>query len=419
MDVILVSTSEIEGGAARAASRLHKGLLAAGIHSTMMVQNSQGDGPNVVSPQSKLSKGMSSLRPTLEMLPLYLVGKTSSQFSTAWFPDRQADRLRSLAGDLINLQWINKGFIRLESLKKIPKPLVWTLYDMWAFTGGCHYAYECEGYVARCGQCPQLNSHKELDLSRWVWTRKQRAWGRVEMALVCPSKWMADCASRSSLFAGRRIEVIANGLDIQRFRPIQREEARNWLGLPVDKKLILFSAVKGVENPQKGYPFFHRAMQDLAAIGWQEQVEVLVLGSSEPVKPAELPVPVHYLGHLKDELSLALVYGAADVFVAPSLQDNLPNTVMEALACGTPCVAFNTGGIPEMVDNQVSGYLAIPKDAQDLAQGIDWVLRDPERWRSLGQQARLKAERDFDGVIQAKKYASFYTELLESSPAVN
>jgi glycosyltransferase involved in cell wall biosynthesis len=379
----------------------------------MRVQKKLSSDPHVLSPRGKLSAGWSSLRPTLDMLPLYLAGAADRQFSPAWLGGRQTGIVGETHFDVLHLHWIQKGFVRIESLRRMSFPIVWTLHDMWPFTGGCHYDNGCGRYAERCGACPVLSSSRQNDLSRRVWKRKERAWKELEFVVVCPSRWMASRAQQSSLFAHRRIEVIHNGLDLQRFRLLEQRQAREWLGLPFDKRLVLFSAVKARENIYKGYQSFRKAMQVLSERGWGERLEVVVLGSSGPDGDDDMPLPVHYLGHFHDEVSLALAHAAVDVFVLSSLQDNLPNTLLESLACGTPCVAFDVGGVSDAVVHQATGFLAKTGDVEGLASGVEWVLGDTQRWLALCQASRKKAEIDFDQLIQARRHLSLYEALVK------
>jgi glycosyltransferase involved in cell wall biosynthesis len=415
LKVCLLSTSDIEGGAARAAYRLHQGLRDAGLESTMLVQTQSSDNPYIDAPTKKLEKGIGSLRPTFDRLPMYLTGQGNSSLSPAWLPDQKAAYINRHEYDLVHLHWINKGFLRLETLSNLKRPLVWTLHDMWPFTGGCHYNFGCERYRVQCGLCPQLTKRSEFDLSHQIWERKQKAWQHTELTVICPSDWMAECAMRSSLFSGRRIEVIANGLDTQQFKPFDRQFTRDKLRLPQDKHLILFSATKAIQNPFKGFNLLQECTFSLAKMGWKEKATVMVLGASQGPNTMELGLPTVYLGILQDEISLSLVYAAADVFVAPSLQDNLPNTVMESLACGTPCAAFDIGGIPDMVTHQINGYLAKPGDPSDLAFGIDWILRDKNRWQHLANEARSISLEKFNIKTQVQKYLDIYQDVIDKN----
>ncbi|MFM6224340.1 MAG: glycosyltransferase family 4 protein, partial [Dolichospermum sp.] len=413
MKPLLISASDINGGAARAACRLHQGLQNIGVDSQMLVQNKQSDDYTVISPASKLGKGIGKLKPILDSLPLQLYPQRDrSTYSVQWLPDNLAAQVAQINPDVINLHWINGGYLKIETIAKFKKPIVWTLHDMWAFTGGCHYNGDCVNYTNSCGACPQLHSNKEKDLSRWIWQRKANAWKNLNLTIVTPSHWLDKCAASSSLLKNVRIEVIPNGLDTQQYKPIQKSVARNILGLPEDKQLVLFGAMIATSDPRKGFNFLQSALQNLTQSGWGEQVELVVFGSSQPKNPTELGFKSHYLGRLNDDISLSLVYAAADVFLAPSVQDNLPNTVMESLACGTPCVAFDIGGMSDMIEHQQNGYLAKPFDVDDLARGIAWVLEDKPRWVALSQCGREKVENDFTVKAQAEKYISLYQSLI-------
>jgi len=413
MNVLLLNTSDITGGAARAAYRLHQGLQSIGINSQMLVQDKSSNDKTVAAPKTNLSESIAKTRITFDALPLKLYPqRRDAIFSPQWLPDTVIHRVTQLNPDVINLHWINSGYLQIETVAKLKRPIVWTLHDMWAFTGGCHYSQDCDRYTASCGTCPQLHSSKDWDLSRWVWQRKAKAWINLNSTVVAPSSWLAKCASSSSLFKDLRVEVIPNGIDTERYRPINRQVARELLHLPQDKHLILFGAVKATSDQRKGFHLLQPALQDLSKSGWQDELELVIFGASQPVNPPNFGFKVHYLGTLSEDLSLALVYSAANVFVLPSTQENLANTVMEALACGTPCVAFNIGGMPDMIEHQKNGYLAQPYKIEDLAQGITWVLKSEERNQNLSHRAREKAEQEFSLEIQARRYLSLFTKIV-------
>jgi len=361
MKVCLLSNSDGQGGAFIAAHRLHKGLHRISVAATMLVNDKTTDDYTVLSPASKLMKGWTKLIPAVDHLPLSLYSQRErTPYSIQWLPDRLVSRVAQISPDIINLHWINAGFLQIETLAKFKQPLVWTAHDMWPFTG-----------------------------SRWVWWRKAKAWKNLNLTIVTPSQWLADCARNSSLFQDLRIEVIANGLDIQKYKPIEKNTARHLLGLPQDKQLILFGAMTATSDNRKGFHLLLPAIKKLSQGEiWQHKLELVVFGASEPINPPDFGLKTHYLGRLNDDISLALVYAAADIFVAPSIEDNLPNTVMEALACATPSVAFKIGGMPDMIEHQENGYLAKPFEVEDLARGINWVLEDTERYNQLCIRAR-------------------------------
>ncbi|MBD1940415.1 glycosyltransferase family 4 protein [Microcoleus sp. FACHB-68] len=413
MKPLLLSIYDISGGAARAAYRLHGGLQHIGVNSQMLVQAKQSEDETVIAPQTKMGMGFAMLRPTLDLLPLALYSKRErTPYFPQWLPDTITTKVSQLNPDVINLHWVCGGFVQIETLAKLGKPIVWTLHDMWPFTGGCHYTQECARYTDSCGACPQLGSHKDKDLSRWVWQRKAKAWKDLNLTIITPSHWLAKCAASSSLFENQRVEVIPNGLDSRQYKPIDRRLARERLNLPQDKLLILFGSLRATSEHRKGFHLLQPALKSLSKSGWHEKLELVVFGASQPTHPPDLGLKSHYLGRLSDDISLALVYAAADVFVAPSVQDNLPNTVMEALACGTPCVAFKIGGMPDMIEHQENGYLASPFEVEDFAKGIVWVLEDKERWLRLCQRAREKAEQEFTQQLQASRYLAVFAEII-------
>ena len=406
MKILHLSTSDIDGGAARAAYRLHKGLSEAGISSHMLVRDSQKRAPSVVKDTSAITK----LGPILNRLPLRKYPQRDSvMFSSQWFIDSLTRSISAVDPDIVHLHWVCNGFLQIETLKKIGRPIVWTLHDMWPFTGGCHYTQGCDRYKHQCGNCPILRSQKQKDLSADILKRKAKAWKDLKLTVITPSRWLADCANESALFKHQRVEVIANSIDTKLFRPGLKQEARKILNLPPDKKLLLFVAGSTTGDPRKGFKYLVDALNQLQRRG-DRTFELAILGEEAPVDPPRWPFKTHYLGRFSDEVSLALVYNAADVFIAPSVQDNLPNTVVEALACGTPCIAFKIGGMPDMIDHQQNGYLASPFDTADLGKGIEWVLKDGNQ-TDLSASARQKAEAEFSMKQQQQKILALYKNL--------
>ncbi|MCL1469350.1 glycosyltransferase family 4 protein [Argonema antarcticum] len=412
MKPLLLCKSDIQGGACRSAYRLHQGLQTIGVPSQMLVQDKVSDNSGVIGAKSPIIQKLANFRESLDFLPLkFYKQRQNTTFWPALVPDTIGSKVAKVNPDVVNLHWICRGYLQLETIAKFNKPLVWTLHDMWAFTGGCHYSEDCDRYTQSCGNCPQLQSNNKWDLSSWIWQRKSKSWQRLNLTVVTPSQWLAKCAKASSLFKDIRIEVIPYGLDLQRYKPVDKETARELLNLPQDKQLILFGSMK-TSDRRKGFHLLEPALQQLSKSGWHDRAELVVFGSSGPSSATDLGFRSHYLGRLGDDIALALVYSAADVFIAPSIQDNLPNTVLEALACGTPCVAFNIGGMPDAIEHQQNGYLAQPYKIEDLAQGIDWVLENKERHQKLSSSARQKAEQEYPLELQAQRYLSIFTEIL-------
>lgn len=411
MKISIVSTSDGRGGGYAAAYRLHQGLKLIGLDSQMIVQNKISDDYTVLGANNKLAKSWAKIAPTVNTLPRFFYPqRQQTPFGVQLFPNNIHQKINALKPDIVNLHWICGGFIPIQSLSKINAPLVWSLHDMWAFTGGCHYAGDCQKYLKSCGSCPQLGSKSNGDLSRRIWLQKQHSWKNISITIVALSNWLADCAKNSSLFHDLPIQVIPNGLDIQLYKPIEKNLARNLLNLPQDKQLLLFGAMNATSDKRKGFQFLFPALEKLNQTQ-KDNIELVVFGASQPVNPPNLGFKVNYLGRLNDNISMVLAYSASDVFVAPSLEDNLPNTVMESIACGNPCVAFNIGGMPDMIEHLQNGYLAQPFEVNDLAKGINWVLEDQERYRKLCDRSREKALNEFSLELQAQRYFYLYQKV--------
>ncbi|NEQ47618.1 MAG: glycosyltransferase [Leptolyngbya sp. SIOISBB] len=417
MRVVHLSHADCTGGAAIAAYRLHVALQREQVDSHMLVQDMRNDNSTVHTFTSKRERMLAKLRPSLDKLPLGLYRKRRrTTFSCDWLPSHIPQDICKYRPDILNLHWIGAGYLRLESLSNLRFPQVWTLHDMWAFTGGCHYDDGCDGYRKSCGRCPQLGSNHYWDLSRWIWYRKSRTYRQLPLTIVCPSNWLAQCAKSSSLFNSLDIRIIPNGVDCQQYRPIDQHLARQLLGLSADKQLILFGAMSATSDYRKGFHLLEPALRRLQIDSWENRVEILIFGASKSETPIDLKLPIRYLGCMYDDLSLSLTYSAADVFVIPSMQDNFPNTALEAISCGIPCVAFNIGGLSDIITHQLNGYLAEPFSSADLANGISWVLQNTERYRQLSANARVTAEKKFTLAKQARSYQTLYEEVLKYAP---
>jgi glycosyltransferase involved in cell wall biosynthesis len=413
MKILFLNNADVEGGSGRAATRLLKALRDAAIDASLLVQRKFTDSPRITGPASPFDKAVGFARPSIEQLIFGIAPrKTNGPFSPSFLPDRLPGKVAEIAPDIIHLHWV-ANMMRLETLRRFKTPLVWTLHDSWPFTGGCYVPFDCSRYRESCGRCPVLGSAKENDLSHRVWRRKERAWQGLDLTLVAPSRWMAECARASSLFHASRIEVIPNAIDTERFKPLDKRTAREFLGLPQDRRLILFGAKLATSDRNKGFHLLREALQELAEATEKESVELVIFGSSEPEQSPELGFKAHYLGWLGDDISLALLYAAADVFVFPSIQESLGYTVMEAMACGTPCVAFHQGGVTDLIDHRQNGYLAKPFETADLARGIAWILADAQRREDLACQGRQKMLREFALEKVAARHVALYREILQ------
>lgn len=392
MKSLCVSHSDINGGAARAAYRIHYALRDSGMDSQMLVNVRASGDWTVQGPSSKLSMVIGRLRPQL-VIPFLKLLRTGNPIihSPAILPSHLSERINASDADLVHLHWVQGEMLSITDIARIRKPIVWTLHDMWAFCGAEHYTTY---HRWRDGYRPDNRPDYEsgFDLNRTIWQRKRKHWRRP-LQIVCPSHWLADCVHASALMADWPVAVVPNPIDTDRWQPIDQRLARHLLGLPQDCPLLLFGAMGGGNDPRKGMDLLLSAFNQPCIEGNLHDLQLVVFGQRASQSPPQLGFPVHYTGHLHDDLSLRVLYSAADVFVIPSRQDNLPNTGLEAHACGTPVVAFNTGGLPDIIDDRVTGVLAEPFEPASLAAAISWVLENSTRRHALRTAARERAER--------------------------
>jgi len=412
--VVHLAQSDREGGANRAAFRLHQALRAAGVESVFHPGRKLGDDPSVIPAWPRLAGRLTSeFVARLNALALRAYpSRRSGAFSPVRLSYGEPHRDLIAAADVVCLHWIAGAFLKPAALARIGQPLVWRLSDLWPFTGGCHYPAKCRGFAEQCGRCPALGSQSDFDLSRLDFVARRRAYANLDLTIVAPSRWIADQARGSSLFGGRRIEHIATGVDLTLYRPHDWAQARNTLSLPLDRRIVLFGALAATEDRRKGYHHMNAALHLLAASGKADDVMLVVFGGGRGAEKAEhLPLPALHVGPIANEDHLSMLYAAADVFIAPFEEDNLPNVVLEALACGTPVAAFRTGGIPDSIDHGENGYLAPVGAADELARGILWAIEDADRQARLRHSARAVAQARFDLASCARRYRDLFTDI--------
>lgn len=336
--------------------------------------------------------------------------KSNHLFSNARFPFSSIpEMIREINPDIVHLHWITGGMMSVEDIGRIRKPIIWSLHDMWPFTGGCHYDNYCAQYKQNCGACPILNSNRNKDLSYFNINRRLKTLSKVDnLTIVGLSKWLADCASSSRVFSNRTVVNLPNPIDTKIYSKVEKVQARRILGLSENKKIVLFGGYNAVANPLKGYQELMAALKLIET----EDFEIIVFGSPKMDTLIETKLPVHFLGSFSDDIALKIIYNSADVIIQPSKQENLSNIIMESLACGTPVVAFNIGGNPDLIEHKINGYLAAPFEPRDLARGIDWVLNH-QNPNNISESALDKVKLTFEMNLVAQKYIALYKSVLK------
>ena len=413
MRVLIVNTSEKTGGAAVAANRLMEALINNGVKAKMLVRDKQTDCLTVVSAGDGWPQRWHFLWERWRIFMAMHFSKTHLFEADIANVGTDITTLPEFKeADIIHLHWINQGFLSLNGIQKIlssGKPVVWTMHDIWPATAICHYARGCCRYQNKCESCPLLPRRSVSDLSAVVWRRKNEILRKYHISFVACSRWLEGEAKKSALLKGQRVTNIPNPINSHVFCPSDKQQAREALGLPLDKQVILFVSQR-VTDKRKGLDYLVEAMNRMAVqdSSLKDNTAIAVLGGHSEEVADLLPLPVFPLGYVSDESKIVKVYNAADVFVLPSLEDNLPNTIMEAMACGVPCVGFNIGGIPEMIGHLKSGYVAKAADADDLARGIKWVL--DFKGEELSKEARRKVLNSYSQQSVAIKYIELYQE---------
>ena len=412
MRVLIVNTSERTGGAAVAANRLMKALNNNGVKAKMLVRDKESDTLTVVGlPRTGLSRWHFLWERFVIFCRLHFSREHLFDIDIA-NAGSDITRLREFQeADIIHLHWINQGMLSLSGIRKIlesGKPVIWTMHDIWPATAICHVTLNCRYFTTQCSQCRLLpGGGSDSDLSVSIWRKKQRILQEGNIYFVACSRWLESEAKKSALLKGQKITSVPNPIDTHIYRRGNKEEARQRLGLPIDRKLILFASQR-VTNDYKGMNYLIEACRLLADI---PHLGVLILGGHAEDVVEQLPLEAYPLGYVNDEQRIVDVYHAADVFVLPSLSENLPNTIMEAMACGVPCVGFRVGGIPEEIDHRRNGYVAEYRNAEDLARGIRWILTEAD-YEGLCQNAVHKVAQNYSQQSVAMKYLDVYHQAM-------
>ena len=416
MRVLIINTSERIGGAAIAANRLMDALKNNGIKAKMLVRDKQTEQISVVGLKKSWWRVWQFI---WERVIIWKANKFKKHNLFEVDIANTGTDITSLPefkqADVIHLHWINQGMLALTDIRRIidsGKPIVWTMHDMWPCTGICHHARQCDKYQQECKNCPYLlNGGSPKDLSNKVFQQKKDLYKNSSIVFVTCSQWLKGQAEKSALLDKHTVINIPNPININLFKPRNKQEARTRCNFPADKRIILFGAAKPTDK-RKGVDYFIESCNLLVQKHpeLKDRIGIAIYGKqSEQIVPL-LPFETYDLKYISSEKELVNVYNAIDLYAIPSLEENLPNTIMEAMACGVPCVGFNVGGIPEMIDHLHNGYVAEYKSAEDFANGIYWTLTEGE-YDMLSEEASRKVTACYSEGTIAKKYIEVYNKI--------
>ncbi len=433
MNSIHISYSDGIGGASRAAYRIFSAIEKESFnqgYSSIFKVYKKVTGDYRVIDNNNEWKYWKKIQPLLSRIP-YQSFKTTNNtaHSTALIPNNFYSKLRDLNKsskvDLCHLHWIGDSTLTIEEIGKIDIPVVWSLHDQWPFCGAEHYCFPPKDTMAESDDIRYINGYQKesrnigeggFDLNRWTWLRKLRAW-KKPLNIVCSSSWLYDCAKNSFLMRDWPIYKIPYPIDLEKWKPVDKRLARDLLNLSNkdnDIPIILFGAVGGTIDPRKGADLLFEAflyLKNNSENNIFKNMQLIIFGEYEPINPPKIGYPIKYVGKLNDDISLRLLYSAADLMVVPSRQEAFGQTASEAHACGTPVASFEIGGLKDIVDHKKTGYLAKPFSSKSLAMGIKYILESSKKNNTLGSNAREKALRLWDKQKIASSYIQIYRNL--------
>jgi glycosyltransferase involved in cell wall biosynthesis len=420
LKILHLTLSDSDGGAARAAYRIHKGLCSKNIDSRMLALYKKTNDNTVFEAYEMNRKSNFLKRYNIVSKIANKINKIYLKMMMAKYPNREelnfyafgksqvGDSLKIIESDILHLHWIN-SFVNFNEKHLKEKPVVWTLHDCNPFTGLCHSFVECENYKTQCGYCPILKSSDSKDISTINFFKKQKRYNRLNLHIVCPSNWMAEKVRESVLLANFEVSIIHHGLNTSVFSPVEKKKAKEVLKLSVNKKVVLYGAINAKFDKIKGYRFLDKALIRLKEKYGKDDIQIVIFGAAEGENMSDFETI--YLGRIYDDRFLSVIYSSADVMVVPSVQESFGQTASEALACGTPVTAFATSGLLDIVDHKSNGYLARPFESEDLAIGISWCLENNTN-EKLSINAREKVLNNFTIDLMTEKYLSLYKSIL-------
>jgi glycosyltransferase involved in cell wall biosynthesis len=390
--------------------RLHSSLINEGVNSKILTLTSDIHDTQVIKMEKVSDIVFAKIGNKIDKLSLNKYKYRSSPFSSSLVSYSSTLKyINEINPDIVVLHWINAGFLSIDQLSQINKPLVWCLHDMWSFTGGCHYNEDCLSYQISCGNCKVLESNDYNDLSNTIIRKKESFYSNIKnFTIIGLSKWMATSAKQSFLLHKHKVVNIPNPININIFDKFNNNEAlKKKFHFNKNKKLILFGAVGALRDRRKGFKELVTALENINSSDFE-----LVVFGNDSESLIKVDFEITYLGYIKDFKKLIELYNVVEVMIVPSLQENLSNAIMESLSCGTPVVAFDIGGNADMIDHKQNGYLAKPYDTKDLANGIEFVLNN-DNYEQLSKNARDKVVNNFESSFVAKKYINLYQNILE------
>lgn len=395
-----------------AAYRLHKALLKENIESLIYVKDKSIENKKIIREKSRVKNLFYKIRMFIEnKIVRYIKICDNDVFSMGILSAMNKNIINNINPDIIHIHWACGQFISYSDYIFLSRyNVVWTLHDSWGFTGGCHIPLDCLKYYSGCKKCEKIKK-KYSTVIKYLFNKKLFLYSKINFYIITPSFWLGKCAKNSLLLKDKNISVIGNAINTEFFRNVDKSLARDILGLPQNRHIILFGAVNSLENKLKGFQYLLKAVELLNKNNNTKEINLAIFGNRDRIKTS---FKTYYFGFLNDDISLKILYSAADVFVLPSMSENLPNVIMEAMSCGTPCVAFNVGGISDMIEHKKNGYLAEPFDINDLSRGIEYILKNDSN-NFLGIEARNKIINYYSEQEIAKKHIKLYKTILEKA----
>jgi glycosyltransferase involved in cell wall biosynthesis len=414
MKIVHLSHSDISGGASRAAYRVHRMLIKYGIKSSMWVDQKKSEDATIFSSESKIKNFLNDKRQHLR-IPVNKLLKSNffGMHSPSLLPSKWLKKINSSNTDIIHLHWVQGEMLSIKEISKIKKPLVWSFHDMWPFCGCEHYSYNNRYIDGYRFNNRSKNEISFFDINRWRWNQKVKLF-KKPIQIISPSKWMTDCIKKSYLMKNWPVDTTPHPIDTSQWTPLDKYISRKKLNLPQKSKLIIFGAIGGTKDPRKGFKLLRLALKHLKNLSSYNDTNLIIFGGIDKNIYSQIDFKIHHFDLINDDKILQELYSAADVMIVPSILETFGLTALEALACGTPVVAFKNTGLSDIVEHKKTGYLAEALNAKDLADGINWVLKNSYK-NILDIDSRKRVEFLFSDKIIIKKYQNIYNNLLSNS----